>query len=275
MKANPKHLILDLLLALGDKPLAVRDAIHAAAIFDIGANSLRVTLARLTAQGLIEIAERGAYRLGPAATGLAGEVATWRTVEQRLRPWQGGYIAVHCGALGRSDRVALRRRERALQMLGFRELERGLHIRPDNLERDIDEVRRRLHTLGLDHAAAVFQAQGFDTQRDAAIHALWDGKALTQTYRELRDQLEAWLDAADIDAERELAVAACESFALGGRAIRHIVFDPLLPEPFVDAAERHAFIAATHRFDQAGRAIWGRFFDAIPSRSTLSSGDSP
>lgn len=260
MKVSPKKLILDLVLAAGDQPMTARDAILAGALFNISENSLRVTLARLSAAGLIEVAERGTYRLGPAAVDLADEVVTWRTVETRLRAWAGGYIVVHCGALGRSDRLALQRRERALQMVGFRELERGLHIRPDNIERHVDDVRQRLHKLGLDRDAAVFLASGLDPAREAVVGRLWDASALTQSYRQLRVQLEEWLDGAD---QLTLDAAARESFFLGGRAIHHLVFDPLLPEPLVDASERHAFILAVHRFDEAGRAIWARFFASM------------
>jgi phenylacetic acid degradation operon negative regulatory protein len=248
------------MLAGGDKSMTARDAILAGSLFEISENSLRVTLARLSATGFIEVAGRGAYRLGPAATDLAGDVATWRTMEARLRPWQGGYVVVHSGALGRSDRVALQRRERALQMLGFRQLERGLHIRPDNIEHHLDDVRQRLYKLGLDRQAAVFLADGFDPAREAQARQLWDGPVLTQTYRQLRVQLEAWLAGANGLA---LDAAARDSFLLGGRAIHHLVFDPLLPEPFVDTGERHAFIQTVHRFDETGRAIWNRFFASV------------
>lgn len=260
MQVNPKNLILDLMLAAGSKLMTARDAILAGALFNISENSLRVTLARLSAAGLIEVAERGAYRLGPAATNLADEVASWRTVEARLRPWQGGYIAVHCGALGRSDRAAVQRRERALQMMGFQLLERGLHIRPDNIEPHLDAVRERLYKLGLDRDAAVFRASDLDPAREAQAAQLWNGQALTQSYRQLRAQLETWLVRAD---QLTLEAAARESFILGGQAIHHLVFDPLLPQPLIDTAERHAFIQAVHRFDRAGRTIWDRFFACI------------
>lgn len=257
MKVNPKNLILDLMLAIGDKPLTVRHAILACSLFKISENSLRVTLARLSAANLIEVAGRGAYRLGPAAIDLAGDVATWRTIDTRLRPWTGGYVVVHSAALGRSDRVLLRRRERALGMLGFREFERGLYIRPDNFTADIEQVRQRLYKLGLDRDAAIFLANGFDPAREAAIRHLWDGNALTQTYRRLRGRLDGWLARADRLA---LDVAARESFLLGGQAIHELIFDPLLPQPFVDAGERDAFIQAIRRFDDSGRTIWNRFF---------------
>ena len=47
---------------------------------------------------------------------------------------------------------------------------------------------------------------------------------------------------------------------LGGRAIRQIVYDPLLPPPFVDVGERRAFIETMKIMDREGRRIWQRFF---------------
>jgi phenylacetic acid degradation operon negative regulatory protein len=34
------------------------------------------------------------------------------------------------------------------------------------------------------------------------------------------------------------------------------VFDPLLPDPLVDSAERSAFLETVLRYDEAGHAIW-------------------
>ncbi|MDM4768922.1 PaaX family transcriptional regulator C-terminal domain-containing protein [Solimonas sp. SE-A11] len=253
MIPKPRRLILGLLLAAEGQPLSVRDAIAGCGLFGISANSVRVALVRLSADGLIEATERGSYRLGASAHELADDVATWRHAEQRLRPWQGGWLAVHCAGLGRSDRVALRRRTRALAMLGFRELDGGLHLRPDNIEDSVDAVRKRLHALGLEKQAPVFVAGEFDTAREAAIRKLWDGKALNASYRKLRVQLEEWLARAD---RLEPEAAARESYLLGSNAIRHVVYDPLLPAPLVDADARHAFVETVRRFDRAGQDIW-------------------
>ena len=263
-RVNPKHLVLDLLLAVGDQVLTSRQAVAAAALFGITENSLRVTLARLCASQLIEATERGAYRLGSAGTGLAGEVASWRTAEQRVRPWHGDFIMVHSAALTRSDRSALRQRERALEMLGFRELQHGLHARPNNLERDLDTVRLRLQALGLDPQAAVFVGSGFDKGLHATLTQLWDGATLSASYQTRQHELLNWLASAPtLDTAR----AARESFLLGGAAIRQIVYDPLLPEPLVDTARRHAFIETVHQFDAAGRVIWARFFGTLAAPS--------
>lgn len=258
MKLNARHLILDVMLATEQHALSAREAILACRIFDISENSVRVALVRLSAEGLIEGAGRGSYRLAPAAMDLAGDVATWRQAEQRLRPWDGDWLVVFSAALGRSDRTALSRRERALQMLGFRELEKGLHVRPNNIEADIGAVRQRLHTLGLEADATVFTARDWSAEREQAIRQLWDGKALNQQYRQLREQLLAWMQrAGDLEPE----VAARECFLLGGKAIRQVVFDPLLPEPLVDAQARQAFVQTVREYDQLGHGIWRQLYE--------------
>jgi len=267
MAPTAKSLILDLLSAAGGVALPVRKLATACALFDISENSVRVTLVRLSSAGLIEAAGRGSYRLGEAAAEIASEVATWRTAEMRVRNWNGDYIAVHGGAPVRGDRTARKRRMRALQMLGFRELERGLSVRPDNLDGGIDSVRSRLHILGLELEASVFRASSFDPALEKRARALWDVKALETSYRRSGSRLEAWLARAP---GLEIDVQAREVFLLGAGAIRQLVYDPLLPAPMINVEERRAFVETVQRFDRAGRTIWRRFLglrlgSAVPS----------
>jgi phenylacetic acid degradation operon negative regulatory protein len=260
MKINARHLILDVMLASEAHVLCAREAILACRIFDISENSVRVALVRLSAEGLIEGAGRGSYRLAPAARDLAGDVATWRQAEQRLRPWQNDWLVVFSAGLGRSDRTALNRRERALQMLGFRELDKGLHVRPNNIEQTVDAVRRRLHSLGLESDTSVFSASNWAPAREAHILTLWDTNALSAQYNSVQIQLRDWMArAGELDPE----VAARECFLLGGKAIRQVVFDPLLPEPMVNAEERHAFVQTVREFDQLGHDIWRKVYDVV------------
>jgi phenylacetic acid degradation operon negative regulatory protein len=258
-----KSLILELLSASAGHELAARVAVGAGSLFGISENNVRVALARLSSAGLIEASGRGAYRLTDSAEDLAREVANWRSAEDRVRAWHGAYVAVHSGPLGRTDRSALKRRARALSMLGFAELDRGFHLRPDNLDGGVEGIRTRLYALGLEHNAAVFVAGSFSPEIEARARSLWDGKALTASYKKLRAQLERWLAAAD---DLEPHVAARESFLLGSRAIRHVVYDPLLPPPFVDVDERRSFVATVRVMDREGRKIWRRFFQSSGAR---------
>lgn len=257
MVPQPRQLIQKLLLAADGGELSARDAVAACELFGIRENSVRVALVRLASAGLIEAAGRGSYRLGPSGKDLAAEVATWPLAVQRVRDWNGGWVAVLTGGLGRSDRVALRARDRALAIAGLRELDKGLFVRPDNLAGGVAGLRERLAKLGVEPGAPVFLASEVDAAREQRARALWDGKSLTRAYRQTRHQLEKWLArASDLEPE----VAARESFLLGNEAIRQVVFDPLLPEPLVDGAERRAFVDTVIRFDRAGRDIWRDLF---------------
>ncbi len=272
MTPTAKSILLELLLAAGG-PLPARLAVDACALFDVSENNVRVALVRLTSAGLVEGAGRGEYRLAERAEDLAREVASWRSAEERVRAWHGAYIAAHCGALGRTDRSALRKRTRALSLLGFAELERGLFVRPDNLHGGVEGVRSRLHTLGLPKEASVFAISAVAADFDARAQRLWDGKGLTASYKKTRAELERWMKRA---GELEPDVAARESFLLGSRAIRRIVYDPLLPPPFVDVDERRAFVEATKEMDREGRRIWQRFFDFTdPNRAPRTNGRAP
>lgn len=255
MKQKPKarKLILDLMLASEDNSLSAQQAVLGCKIFGISENSARVALARLSSEGMITVQERGSYALSDQAHTLADDVAAWRTKEDRLRPWKGEYLGVHCAGLGRSDRAATRRRARALDMLGFRELKSGLFVRPDNIEKDAETVEARLRKLGLDKDAPFFIAARFDALSEARIRRLWDCRLLSAVYRKMSEQLQAWPQE---QADKPLQLRARDAFLFGGEAIRLLVYDPLLPEGLIDAKARKQFFAAARAFDGYGKSLW-------------------
>src|SRR5687768_16869428 len=122
MRLTAKIIVLDLLSAGGERGMSARELIGACRLFEENENSVRVALARLVAEGAIEAASRGMDELGVGAQELARQVVAWRDAERRLRKWDGGWVCVAAGAMPRSDRSALRRRERALKMIGLQEL---------------------------------------------------------------------------------------------------------------------------------------------------------
>jgi phenylacetic acid degradation operon negative regulatory protein len=256
VQPTAKSLILDLLSTLRGQAMPVRALIAAGAVFDISAESLRVALVRLCTRGTIERNERGLYRIAPAAQPMQAHVAAWTRTEERLVPWRGGWIGVHTAGLERADRGAVRRRERALQFLGFAALEPHLYVRPDNLRGGVDVLRRELRDLGLDADALVFAIAELDAAADARARALWDGVALRRGYRATRAVL---LRSAGRLARLPVRAAMVESFVLGGSAIRQIAHDPLLPEPIVARGERGMLVETMREYDRLGRACWRTF----------------
>ncbi|WP_420429065.1 PaaX family transcriptional regulator C-terminal domain-containing protein [Algiphilus sp.] len=257
MELTAKKIILGLLLVSDGQPLTVRSLIDACALFGIKENNVRVTLTRLSADGLIEAAGRGSYTLGLPVQSLADQVASWQTMEQQLAPWHGGYVAVYTGSLRRSHRKTWQRRERALTMCGLRELDRDLYVRPDNFQGGADFIRSRLQALGMEDEAAVFAASDFDSQRMDAITRLWDARSLNAHYRKDRQRLEKWLAR---HQALEAEVAAREVYIMGAQAVRSLVFDPWLPAPMIDAEARHTYLETVKRFDETGKALWQRLY---------------
>jgi phenylacetic acid degradation operon negative regulatory protein len=221
-----------------------------------------VALTRLLAEGLLERDERGSYRLGAGARAVSERVAGWRRLDERLRAWDGAWLAVldgkRAGAAARpaGGRAQQRAHARALRLMGFRELSRGLAVRPDNLAGGIGAARAELARLGLAPGAIVVELRGLDELTEARARALWDADALVDGYRRGARALDTSRRRL---AARPEAAAMVESFRLGGAMLRLLALDPLLPEPIVPAAERAALVEAMRRYDEAGRACWSGF----------------
>lgn len=254
MALSPKSLILDLLSTLRRGSFPVGGLVAAGACFGLEEGSVRVALARLLEAGLVERAERGRYRLGARAGAVQGRVVAWRAAQPRTRAWMGGFVGVLPAAgAGRGSR---QRSDRALRFLGFRPLRRTLQVRPDNLVGGLAAVRAALQDLGLGADALVFELDGLDAAAQAHATALWDVAALQASWRTCRRALEA--------SERRLprlsrSEAMAESFLVGGRALRELALDPLLPEAIAPIDQREALVAAMRRYDHLGRACWAAF----------------
>lgn len=254
MSPSAKSLVLDLLSTQREASTPVRALVAAGAIFGLGENNVRVALARLLQRGLVERDERGRYRLGRSAEAVRSRVAGWRQPQARLRSWKGAWIAA-LGAPGSRGRSATRSR-RAMRWLGMRELSPGLHVRPDNLKGGVDAARDDLRGLGLDASFTVARLDGLDPEREREARALWDVDALQRGYRASRTALAR---SAERLASLDVEAAMVESFREGGRVIRQIVLDPLLPEEISPASDRDALVRALRAYDKLGRSCWAAF----------------
>jgi phenylacetic acid degradation operon negative regulatory protein len=247
--------VLDLLSTLKRGSMPVRALLEAAEPLGIAPGSVRVALARLLAGGQVARDARGRYRLGAAAAPLAQHVGAWRHAEARLRPWTPGrWLAVQTGAAAAPSA----RGERARRLLGLRAFVPGLSLRPDNLRGGVGALRAELAALGPDPQVLVFELSGLDPASEARARGLWDAAALGAGYARSLEELAA--------STRRLpglpeAEARAESFLLGGRVIRQLALDPLLPEAIAPSARRRALFDAARAYDRLGRSVWARLLD--------------
>ena len=251
---SARSFVLDLLSTLRRGAMPVRALVEAAGLFGIAEGSVRVALTRLLAEGLVERDEGSAYRLGVAAAPIRDRVATWRDLASQMRAWSGAWIGVF--GVASAARPEQRKSRRALDLLGFRPLARGLEVRPDNLAGGIARVREELAALGLAPGAVVCELRELDAVSEARAHGLWDAAGLVASYRRHCRAIEASTRRLRARSDEHTMV---ESFRVGGAALRTLAKDPLLPEPIVPARERDALVAAMRDYDALGRASWSAF----------------
>ena len=110
--------------------------------------------------------------------------------------------------------------------------------------------------IGLDAAAPVFSISQLDIGNEKRARTLWDTETLRREYRNMSAALGESAARLSHLAPRE---AMAESFDLGGRGIRQIVLDPLLPEPIVPAGELASLVEAMRQYDRRGRELWRSF----------------
>ena len=82
---------------------------------------------------------------------------------QTATAWDGKYILVYTGALGRVDRTALSKRE-SPALLWISGTEQNVFIRPDNLQLSLNELNQQPSSL------VWIKAHDFSGQRDRSAH---------------------------------------------------------------------------------------------------------
>jgi phenylacetic acid degradation operon negative regulatory protein len=260
MHPTARSLILDLLSTLRRGTMPVRALVEAGALLGIEENNIRVSLARLYASRRIERDERGHYRLGPAVAAITRQLRSWRELDTRARDWSGDWIAVHQPRLGRGP--ARRRRERALELIGFRELETSFSLRPNNLRGGLGGVRSQLVALASGSDAQdcalgrVFIVRDLDPTTDLEVRSLWDAAAIAD---EAQAAIEALRQSEARLARLSIEEVMAETFLVGGRVLRQLVRHPLLPAEILVPEPLTNLLAAMKHYDLVGRNAWTEF----------------
>ena len=256
-RVTPKNLVLDLFrVAPEASPAPIAGLVELGQTFGFAASTMRATVSRLTAAGLLESDLRGWHRPAATTDPFRAAIESWRKGEKRVRSWNGDWLALAPGPWAR--RAEQRRTERAVRYLGFRPALGRLWLRPDNLALARSALAARLVAVGAAETGAFFTARDFAAERVAAWREdLWDAPALEAAYARSLHALERCLSRVEA---LPLARALVETFVHGGEAIRLLALDPLLPAELVDTALRGELFARMAEYDRAGRARWHERF---------------
>lgn len=251
--ASPKQLILGLMLAAKGRHVKAAHMVLACSLFGVSENSARVAMTRLAAEGQLKSVGRGVYTVGPQAAYTGQDIQSWRERLTATVSWSGCFYAALTHHLGRSNRKQLQAREKALWLLGFREFEQGLFVRPANLHMGIQGVHERLLTQGLDQDVLTFELLPRDETQLKALKALWDARKLEKHYATHTRKLKAWMDGFD---PTKLEKAARDAYLVGSQAIYDVRRDPLLPAEWVNTELRQQFFETVLLFDDTGTRVW-------------------
>jgi len=245
-RTKPSAVILDMLRTTKKGRGSVRFLIRAGSVFGFSANTVRVTLSRLIAQGLIDSPQRGIYQLSTGTDAISEFVEGWRLGEDRVRPWKEGcWVFAH-------QQGNLSRNEWALEALGFRQVRRDLYVRPDNLALRCSQLHALLGKLGLEQSVLLFTGTP-DPKDTETWQSAWHTNQLSDEYEDALLRLRkssAQLHKIPPDQAR------LTSFILGGEVIHRLAKDPLLPDQWIDVTQRTALWQAMINYDQIAKPIW-------------------
>ncbi|MBJ9423428.1 PaaX family transcriptional regulator C-terminal domain-containing protein [Acinetobacter seifertii] len=257
-KINARHLIIDLFLSSAYPQLTIKQILVAAKLFNLSENGIRVATTRLLNEGMIESVERGIYQLSPPTKDWAKVILNRKNGIKQTKEWQQHYLAVFTGTLGRIDRTALKKRERVLRQFGFKELETGIYIRPDNLAYSFEKTCEELVLAGLEKEAKICIIQHFEPSTLKQIFSLWDTKQLEKNYEMYSRDITHWLENY---THLSLNDAAVKALLLGRETIALLMNDPLLPAPFVSESARNQFAQDVQQLDAIGQKLWKKIYE--------------
>jgi phenylacetic acid degradation operon negative regulatory protein len=254
-KLNARHLILDILYAAAHNTASIKQILCAAQLLGISDNGIRVAVTRLVSEQIIFAVSRGVYCLHEAKFDTTA-VSLNKTSSIFIQPtWQGDYVLVYTGALGRVDRSALAKREKTLRYYGFAELEQNVFIRPNNLGHHLIELKTAMVKFGLESAALFFKVTELENTEQLPL--LWDIEQLNQAYVARSEQIKQWYS---LYPSLSLADAAKSAFDLGKSCLFQLRRDPLLPSEWIDSSARAQFEKDAIQMEQQGQQLWQQYF---------------
>lgn len=225
-------------------------------LFGIDDAATRVAVGRLLKHKLIKVVTRGTYTMGPEGRVTADAASSWVLAEKFLGPWSGDWLIVHTSHLARTNKTALRSRERVFRFYGFAEYVSGLWCRPANYLEPTIRTRDRLVSLGLDPLAVVMRVSETPGIEVEELFKLWPRNQIEMGYKGLSQAMK-------VSSRRlnklTIEEAARETFLVGEAVIRQINSDPLLPDPMINTGLRRSLIEQMIQYDNLGRQIWASF----------------
>ena len=260
MATSAQWFVLSLLSASRGQALSANALVRAGEVLGVSGNAMRVALSRLSANGDVVVQGRGQYVLPERRKHAVAHVRRYRQGFLPRVKWKGVFVGVLTAELSRRNATLVSRRERALQLAGFRHFSHGLWLRPGNLEGGKHALASLIVELGFDEKADVIEVTLDDAQRRHFARG-YDIAGDQKRCRALLTRVKHFLREFSKLPPREVAR---ESFFLGDEVLRFLARDPLLPEQLSDPRPREALAAAMEALDERAFAVWQTILTETP-----------
>ena len=254
---KPSSVILDLLRTFPDRGASAKLILATGKMFGVSDNAIRVNLSRLTAKGVIDKLDRGHYRISQQSTPLNDFVEEWRLGEKRRKSWKKNSWL--CLVM---DNNLSGECQRNIGYFGFRKIQPGLWVRPDNLKLESTDLLKRLRNIGIPSDVILLAASQFAEDNAEQWFGFFNIEQLDQQYADMNQKLHNSLAKL---ANQTNDAAKKETFLLGGAAIQMLIKDPLIPEQIQAPAMREALWQTMLEYDKCGRDIWAAQLKDAPS----------
>ncbi len=257
-RPTAKRLILSLLSQPNLRNIEIKQLIKWGDLFGHDSSTIRVEAGRLTKQRILDNHQRGMYSIGKEGIFLQRTAAGWRTIQNRIGPWQGDWLCLHIAHLGRSHKPTVRMRDRAFHLMGFKKLVAGLWCRPNNFIAPLRDTYERLVELGLEPDAILLKMDKALLTPQHNPLTLWPRCVTEKQYRRVINVLTHSQNRLN---QLDQTAAMRESFLVGEYAIRQINADPLLPDEMINTDLRHQMITAMKAYDRYSHPLWVQFLE--------------
>ena len=264
-KITPKNLILSMFHDSNLEQLPIRTLVEVGKIFGFSDNTVRVTMARLVKDNVLERDQRGLYSMTQRIDPYRRILDSWRLGEQRIKPWDGRWLCCHFSLVPPSQKKSV---QKISAMAGFVEARPCLWVRPNNLNLELFRLRELFSRVESREPPLVFVAGEFDPQIAKAWRkSLWPVKKILQALEACRDRLEKSKKRLTSGPWKDALV---ETYLLGSEAVNLLITDPLLPDEIMDGSQRIWLTQSMLEYDALGKNIWEERFVDLHIKKTPS-----
>lgn len=249
---DARRTVLTLMNAMGGTASVAR-LLRATDILGVEQGAVRMALTRLKSKKVLENPRRGVWSLSADGHSTRGYVDAWRIIQSRVMSWDEHSWVAYRASGSFQDTASGRARARTTRILGMRQWQHNLWVRPNNLVAEVVGLRARILAQADSQDDLVFLIQGLSQSDATTIRGLWDVSGLEAQYVSCVERMNAARSAAK---EQSLDLAARNVYEVGDSVIRTLAIDPLLPADMIDTSLRAECIEVLRSFDVFGRHLW-------------------